>query len=97
MIEITLERLKELCETAVAAGIQKYEQGLHPDYDIVCKNEAERFLRRNGVRPTMLQAWTDAGLLTPVKDGEKRNSRVNYSLADIKNAMFVAELKRACN
>lgn len=97
MIEITLERLKDLCAMAVAAGIQKHEQGMHPDYDIVCKNEAERFLRRNGIRPAMLQIWTDAGLLTPVKNGEKRNSRVYYSLADIRNAMFVVEVKRTCN
>lgn len=97
MIQITLERLKDLCALAVDAGIQKYEQGRHPDSDTLSKSEAERFLIMRGIRSAMLQRWTDAGLLNPVKNGERQNSKVLYSLADIKNVMFAVELKSTCN
>ncbi len=82
---------------AVDAGIQKYEQGLHPAGDTLSKSEAERFLVMRGMRSTMLQKWTDAGLLNPVKKGERQNSKVVYSLADIKNVMFATEVKSICN
>ncbi len=92
---LTLTEHYELAAMAVDAGIQRYEQSRNPDGDRVSKGKAERLLKQYGKQAVLLQRWTDAGLLRPVKHGEKQNSPVYYSLAAIKGLLYASAVKRA--
>ena len=83
-MNIELKDLLGLISEAVDAGIQKYVKSIDPAADYIKQSEAKRYISRLGYKPAMLQRWTDARLLTPVKTGDAQNSSVLYSLSDIK-------------
>ena len=83
-MNIELKDLLSLISEAVDAGVQKYVKSIDPAADYIKQSEAKRYISRMGYRPAMLQRWTDARLLTPVKTGDAQNSSVLYSLSDIK-------------
>lgn len=83
-MNIELKDLLGLISEAVDAGVQKYVKSIDPAADYIKQSEAKRYISRMGYRPAMLQRWTDARLLTPVKTGDAQNSSVLYSLSDIK-------------
>ena len=83
-MNIELKDLLSLISEAVDAGVQKYVKSIDPAADYIKQSEAKRYIARLGYRPAMLQRWTDARLLTPVKTGDAQNSSVLYSLSDIK-------------
>lgn len=97
MVEVTLQDLKSLVEHAVDAGIQAYEAGRDPAADRMNQAQVKRFLKANGIRPSMLAKWVDARLVTPQKSGDKQNSSVYYSLAQVKNTILLLHLKNICN
>lgn len=83
-MNIELKDLLSLISQAVDAGVQKYVASIDPGADYIKQREAKRYISRLGYKPAMLQRWTDARLLTPVKTGDAQNSSVLYSLSDIK-------------
>ena len=83
-MDIELKDLLGLISEAVDAGVQKYVKSIDPAADYIKQSEAKRYISRLGYKPAMLQRWTDARLLTPVKTGDAQNSSVLYSLSDIK-------------
>lgn len=83
-MNIELKDLLSLISEAVDAGVQKYVASIDPAADYIKQSEAKRYISRLGYKPAMLQRWTDARLLTPVKTGDAQNSSVLYSLSDIK-------------
>lgn len=83
-MQIELRDLLNLLTEAVDAGVQKYVKSIDPAADYIKQSEAKRYISRLGYKPAMLQRWTDARLLTPVKTGDAQNSSVLYSLSDIK-------------
>ena len=83
-MQIELKDLLSLISEAVDAGVQKYVKSIDPAADYIKQSEAKRYISRLGYKPAMLQRWTDARLLTPVKTGDAQNSSVLYSLSDIK-------------
>ena len=83
-MNIELKDLLSLISEAVDAGVQKYVKSIDPAADYIKQSEAKRYISRLGYKPAMLQRWTDARLLTPVKTGDAQNSSVLYSLSDIK-------------
>lgn len=83
-MNIELKDLLGLISEAVDAGVQKYVKSIDPAADYIKQSEAKRYISRLGYKPAMLQRWTDARLLTPVKTGDAQNSSVLYSLSDIK-------------
>ncbi|MBR4533924.1 MAG: hypothetical protein IKO85_05205 [Bacteroidaceae bacterium] len=97
MVNVTLQDLQQLISYAVDAGIQSYQRGIDPDGDRIKRSEAERYVKRVGFQPVMLQKWTDANLLHPVKNGKSQNAPLWYSLADIKKLISSIKLKRICN
>ena len=86
-MNIELKDLLGLISEAVDAGVQKYVKSIDPAADYIKQSEAKRYISRLGYKPAMLQRWTDARLLTPVKTGDAQNSSVLYSLSDIKAVM----------
>lgn len=83
-MNIELKDLLGLISEAVDAGVQKYVKSIDPAADYIKQSEAKRYISRLGYKPAMLQRWTDAHLLAPVKTGDAQNSSVLYSLSDIK-------------
>ena len=83
-MNIELKDLLGLISEAVDAGVQKYVKSIDPAADYIKQSEAKRYISRLGYKPAMLQRWTDARLLTPVKTGDAQNSSVLYSLSEIK-------------
>ena len=96
-MNISLENLHDLLSMAVDAGIQGYMRKIDPKSDNIKQSEAKRYLTRYGMRPYMLQKMVDAGVVTPVKVGDKQNSAVWYSLEEIKKAICTINLKKICN
>lgn len=96
-MNIPLQNLLDFVSQAVDAGIQGYIKSVEPKKDRIKQSEAMRYLAQRGYQSTMLKRWTDAKLLTPIKDGDKRNSAVWYSLAEIKRVMTSITLKRINN
>ena len=86
-MNIELKDLLGLISEAVDAGVQKYVKSIDPAADYIKQSEAKRYISRLGYKPAMLQRWTDAHLLTPVKTGDAQNSSVLYSLSDIKTVI----------
>lgn len=86
-MNIELKDLLGLISEAVDAGVQKYVKSIDPAADYIKQSEAKRYISRLGYKPAMLQRWTDARLLTPVKTGDAQNSSVLYSLSDIKTVI----------
>lgn len=97
MINVSMHDLLSLVSLAVSAGVQDYIRGTNPDRDRVKQAEAMRYLKSRGYQPVMLRKWRDAGLLHPVKTGERQNCATIYSLAEIKKVISAVELKRICN
>lgn len=93
-MEVSLDILYEFVSQAVDAGIQSYLRKIEPASDKIKQSDAKRYIARYGFQPVMLRKWVDAKLLTPVKMGEKQNSAVWYSLADIKKVICTINLKR---
>lgn len=84
-------------ELAVDAGVQRYCRSIEPTNDRVNQAEAKKYIARLGYRPVMLRRWVDNRLLTPVKVGDKQNSPVYYSMADIKTLLTTLKLKELTN
>lgn len=84
-------------ELAVDAGVQRYRRSIEPEDDRVNQAEAKKYIARLGYRPVMLRRWVDNRLLTPVKVGDKQNSPVYYSMADIKTLLTTLKLKELTN
>ena len=84
-------------ELAVDAGVQRYCRSIEPEDDRVNQAYAKKYIARLGYRPVMLRRWVDNRLLTPVKVGDKQNSPVYYSLADIKTLLTTLKLKELTN
>ena len=96
-MNIPLQDLMSFVSQAVDAGIQGYIKSVEPNRDRIKQSDAKRYLVQRGYQPVMLRHWTNAKLLTPIKDGDKRNSAVWYSLAEIKRVMTTITLKRINN
>lgn len=94
-MQIELKDLLSLITEAVDAGVQKYVKSIDPDADYIKQAEAKRYINRMGYRPAMLQRWTDAHLLTPIKTGDAQNASVLYSLAEIKSVISSLRLQTA--
>ena len=45
---------------------------------------------------SMLNKWKEAGLLTPAKTGDRQNSTVLYSFAEIKRLVCTIQMKTIC-
>lgn len=93
-MEMSLDSLFDFVEKAVDAGIQGYLKKTEPAADRIKQADARRYIKRYGFQPVMLRKWVDARLLTPIKVGEKQNSAVWYSLADIKKVICTMQLRR---
>ena len=91
-----LDRLMSIIRTAVDAGIQEYRRSVEPEEDDISQAEAKRYLRRIGYKPSMLNKWKAAGLLTPAKTGDRQNSTVLYSFAEIKRLVCTIQMKTIC-
>lgn len=96
-MNISLDSLHDFVAQAVDAGIQGYLRKLEPKSDRIKQADAKRYIKRYGFQPSMLRKWVAARLLTPIKVGEKQNSAVWYSLADIKKVICAVNLKRINN
>lgn len=96
-MNIEMDDLLSFVTAAVDAGVQRYMKSVEPDADWVKLSEAKRYVKRLGYKPVMVQRWTDARLLTPIKTGERQNSSVRYSLADIKTLISSLKLKIITN
>lgn len=96
-MNIKLEELHDFVSLAVDAGIQSYLSKIEPNSDRIKQADAKRYISRYGFQPVMLQKWVNARMLTPIKSGEKQNSAVWYSLADIKKVICSINLKRINN
>ena len=97
MVEVSLQDLKQLVSNAVDAGIQAYEAGRDPLADRMNQAQVKRYLKSQGIRPSMLTKWVDARLVTPQKSGDRQNASVYYSLAQVKNTILLLHLKRITN
>ena len=96
-MNIELKDLLAFVTEAVDAGVQSYVRSCDPHTDYVKQSEAKRYIHRLGFRPSMLQRWVDARLLTPVKTGDAQNATVMYSMADIKALISSIRLKGIAN
>lgn len=92
-MDIKLDDMLRFVEQAVDAGVQRYRLSIEPEEDRVNQAYAKKYIARLGYRPVMLQRWVDARLLTPVKCGDRQNSPVYYSMADIKTLLTTLKLK----
>lgn len=97
MIEVSLQDLQQLISSAVDAGLQSYISSVEPSMDHIRQAEAKRYIKKMGYKPVMLRKWSDARLITPVKIGDRQNSSVIYSLAEIKKCISSLKLKEMCN
>ena len=96
-MNIALEELHDFVSFAVDAGIQGYLKRVEPASDRIKQADAKRYIARYGYQPAMLGKWVDSHLLTPVKTGNKKNSAVWYSLAEIKKVIRAIKLKQINN
>lgn len=96
-MNIPLEELHAFVAQAVDAGVQAYIRNVEPTADRIKQADAKRYISRLGFQPAMLRKWVDARMLTPIKVGERQNSAVWYSLADIKKVICAIRLKRINN
>lgn len=96
-MNIELKDLLAFVTQAVDAGVQTYIRSIEPASDRINQADAKKYVKKMGFQPVMLRKWSDARLLTPVKIGERQNSPVLYSLAEIKTVISSLKLKSMCN
>lgn len=97
MITIEMKDLLAFVTQAVDAGVQSYIRSVEPSSDRINQADAKRYVKKMGFQPVMLRKWSDAHLITPVKVGDRQNSTVLYSLAEIKKVISTLKLKQMCN
>ncbi len=97
MMNVEMKDLLAFVSMAVDAGVQSYIRSVDPCSDRINQADAKRFVKKMGFQPAMLRKWSDARLLTPVKLGDRQNSPVVYSLAELKKVISSARLKTLCN
>ena len=88
-MEITIEALRTIVQSSVEMGLARFQKVHLPDDDRICRNEAIRHLRRNGVKyPTkILKQFEQSGKLHKHKRGIK-NEKVFYSLDELQEQIF---------
>lgn len=93
-MNIEMKDLLDFVTQAVDAGVQQYIRTIEPDQDIIKQSDAKRYISKLGYKPSTLQRWVNARLLTPVKTGDAQNASVVYSLTDIKTLISALRLKQ---
>ena len=96
-MNVTLDQIYNHSMMYAEAVLQSYFRSIEPDSDYINQSEAKTYLRRKGFEVSALKKWTDAGLITAVKRGNNRTSRVFYSFAKLKHLLASLQLKEMCN
>ena len=96
-MNISLQDLLDFVSQAVDTGIQGYIKSREPRKDRIKQSDAKRYLEQQGYQTTALKRWVEAGIVTPIKHGNARNSAVWYSLAELKKAVCTVRLKKINN
>lgn len=94
MLNISILQLQDIISYAVCAGLQMHEKSLDPLSDRLTKAEARRYILRMGYSVATMKHWEEEGMLTGKKSGEKHNSPVYYSAAQIKELICALKMKR---
>lgn len=78
-ITLTAAQLSKLLTDAAEAGAAKVLARLQPKTDLVSQHEAWRQFGRKTV-----EGWVADGLIIPRRTGSSRNSKLVYSLSELK-------------
>lgn len=92
-ILMTREALSKILENALNLGRIDYIDMITPEYDKIKQREAQRYLKRRGYEPKVLDEWRNMGLIHRRKDGA-RNSPVYYSLKEIQKQITITEMSK---
>ncbi len=90
---ISRESLDRIIEHAMFLGQIQYMTMITPESDKIKQREAQRYLKRRGYEPKVLDEWRNMGLIHRRKDGA-RNSSVYYSLKEIQRQITVTEMSK---
>ena len=93
--EIVMKReaFDKIIEHAMFLGQIQYMTMITPESDKIKQREAQRYLKRRGYEPKVLDEWRNMGLIHRRKDGA-RNSSVYYSLKEIQKQISVTEMTK---
>ena len=92
-IRMKREALDRIVQQAMFLGQVQYMTMIEPDADRIKKREAERYLKRRGYEPKVLEEWTGYGFIHRRKDGDG-NQPVYYSLKEIQRQITVTEMQK---
>ena len=87
------EAFEKIKENAMFLGQIQYMTMITPESDKIKQREAQRYLKRRGYEPKVLDEWRNMGLIHRRKDGA-RNSSVYYSLKEIQRQITVTEMMK---
>lgn len=85
------DALDRIVQQAMFLGQVQYMTMIEPESDKIKQREAQRYLRRRGYEPKVLEEWVQQRLISRRKDGEG-NSAVWYSLKEIQRQITVTEM-----
>lgn len=78
MITLELYELKNLCMDMAALGAANYAKMLFPAKDLISQREAYRQFGEAAVKD-----WVRRGLVSKVRNGATKNSKILYSRAEL--------------
>lgn len=93
-VRMDFETMKSIVSRSVFLGMMEYRKLITPDEDKVRKNEAERFVRRQGYQPSDLERWVADGYVHRRKQGDAQNSPVIYSILEILRHINAVEMQK---
>lgn len=97
MNTVSLQDIHKMLKAAISAGVQDYIRETDPCSDRIKQSEANRYVRRMGFQPTLIDKLTAAGMLHPVKACTAQNGAVWYSLAEVKSAIASIRIGEVLN
>ncbi len=78
MVALELFELKNLCMEMAELGVATYVKSQAPAKDLISQREAYRLFQEQRVK-----RWKQIGLVKPIRMGETKRSKLQYSRAEL--------------
>lgn len=82
-IQLELYQLKNLLRDMAKLGVAEYIKSQSPSKDLISQREAYRLFQEARVKD-----WRKRGLITPVRMGATKNSKLQYSRLELESLNY---------
>lgn len=91
-IVISIEQLRDTIVDAIDLAMEKFEISHSPESGLVKRSQAVRFIKRNNLKPSILDIAERRGIIHRAKPQTGKGYTIWYKFSDIKELVASAKL-----